>query len=82
MKSDLEIAKEWVVFVANDKKRFEELPEWYQTILLGTVKKAREEEPRINCGLHLVDWMNICDEDDTFDSFYGEDYFEGLGKEE
>lgn len=36
---------------------------------------ARKEEPRINRGTHLVDWMNICDDDDNFNSFYGSDYF-------
>ena len=41
---------------------------------LSVVKKARKEEPRINHWAHFADWMNICDEDDDMDSFYGEDY--------
>ena len=42
---------------------------------LHTVEVAREYEPRINSGIHYIDWINICDDDDDFDSFYGEDYF-------
>jgi hypothetical protein len=38
------------------------------------VRIARRDEPRINSGLHLIDWFGICDEDDDFDSFYGADY--------
>ncbi len=39
------------------------------------VHKIREAEPRINSGIHLVDYMSICDDDDDMDSFYGPDYF-------
>lgn len=42
--------------------------------MLHMVVRCREDEPRINCGVHLIDYMNICDEDDDMDSFYGPDY--------
>jgi len=42
--------------------------------LINMVHIMREDEPRINCGAHLLDYMNICDEDDDMDSFYGPDY--------
>ncbi len=42
---------------------------------LKMVAAARSEEPRINSGVHYCDWCNICDDDDDFDSFYGDDYF-------
>lgn len=44
--------------------------------LVKMVGKCREDEPRINRGVHLADYLNICDEDDTMDSFYGPDYFQ------
>ncbi len=43
--------------------------------LVRMVKRCRQEEPRINCGAHLVDYINICDDDDNMDSFYGPNYF-------
>lgn len=49
---------------------------WTRKVMLNIVKTCRKEEPRINCGAHLLDYMNICDEDDTVDSFYGSDYFQ------
>lgn len=42
---------------------------------ISLIQKCREDEPRINSGLHLLDFCNICDDDDDMDSFYGEDYF-------
>jgi hypothetical protein len=44
--------------------------------LLSLVEGCRKDEPRINCGAHLIDYTMICDEDDTMDTFYGPDYFE------
>jgi hypothetical protein len=43
-------------------------------VLVRWVKKIREHEPRINSGVHLIDYCGICDEDDDMDSFYGPDY--------
>jgi hypothetical protein len=43
-------------------------------VVIGMVTSCRRDEPRINSGLHLCDYINICDDDDTFESFYG-DYF-------
>jgi len=51
------------------------LPEIFAS-LVRMVGRCREEEPRINRGVHLADYLNICDEDDTMDSFYGPDYFQ------
>ena len=49
---------------------------WTREVMLRVVKAFREQEPRINSGAHLLDYMNICDEDDTVESFYGSDYFQ------
>jgi hypothetical protein len=46
----------------------------WNDIMLTMIGRCRQDEPRINCGTHLIDYMNICDEDDDMDSFYGEDY--------
>jgi hypothetical protein len=43
-------------------------------VLCEMIAKCRKDEPRINCGGHLLDYINICDEDDDMDSFYGSDY--------
>lgn len=40
-------------------------------IILKLVHSIRQDEPRINSGVHLFDYMMICDEDDDMDSFYG-----------
>lgn len=48
--------------------------QWVVDVLLGMVKRCREDEPRINSGVHLIDYTMICDEDDDMDSFYGPDY--------
>lgn len=45
-------------------------------LLLPFVKRLREDEPRINSGWHLVCYCEMCDDDDTMDSFYGADFFE------
>ena len=47
----------------------------YWRALLRLVASCRKVEPRINSGSHLLDYLNICDEDDTMDTFYGADYF-------
>ena len=44
------------------------------SIFINSVKSARQDEPRINCGRHYADYLNICDDDDDMDSFYGENY--------
>lgn len=43
-------------------------------IMLMFVRRIREDEPRINSGVHLHDYSMICDDDDNMDSFYGPDY--------
>lgn len=48
----------------------------WRDFMLSIVKIAREKEPRINSGAHLCDWVTICDDDDDFASYYGEDYFD------
>lgn len=69
--SDVEIAKEYLRL----KGVNEDTIETEYALLIPFVQSARREEPRINCGGHLLDYTMICDEDDTFDSFYGKDYF-------
>lgn len=49
---------------------------WY----VRFVKLARQDEPRISCGAHYLDYIMICDEDDDMDSFYGPDYFKPNAK--
>ncbi len=56
--------------------RFKNQDDEMMDLLSRLVRQAQRFEPRINCGLHVVDWLNICDEDDDFDSFYGSDYFD------
>lgn len=43
-------------------------------IMVRWMGNLRKEEPRLSCGTHVVDYCNICDDDDNMDSFYGEDY--------
>lgn len=47
-------------------------------LLAPMVASARRIESRINSGAHMWDFTMICDEEDTFESFYGEDYFQGV----
>lgn len=70
MKTDEQILEEYLKLM--------ELPhveEPWRGFFLRVIARARQDEPRINCGLHVMDWENICDDDDDFDSFYGTDYF-------
>lgn len=53
----------------------EEVPDWLRDTMCFLVRKAREDEPRINCGLHMADY-SLMEEHDDFDSFYGPDYFD------
>ena len=46
-----------------------------EKLMLSMVRYCRRDEPRIDSGLHLIDYSNICDEDDNMDTFYGPDYF-------
>ena len=45
------------------------------SLWMNLVGKIREDEPRINRGAHMADYLNICDDDDDMDSFYGPNYF-------
>ncbi len=69
------IATEYLLAMAPNRKA-EEIPDFMFDFTCSTVRLAMKEEPRISCGLHIVDWMLICDEEDDFDSFYGPNYFE------
>lgn len=53
------------------------VPEFLRKLWVRAIALARVEEPRINSGVHYHDWSMICDDDDTMDSFYGKDYFDG-----
>ncbi len=70
-KTDKEIFDEWCKHMGYDNKSW---PAYLHKFYLMCIKKAREWEPRINHGLHFADYLNICDDDDDFDSFYGKDY--------
>lgn len=74
-KTDIEICRDYHKLM-NYSVGFDDHPQWLQQLLENQVKRAREFEPRINCAEHYADYLNICDEDDDFDSFYGENYFE------
>lgn len=70
-RTDEELAKEYLLLYGIKP----EVVDQHLWLILPFVQRAREDEPRINCVAHLVDWTMICDEDDDFDSFYGPDYF-------
>lgn len=71
-KTDQEILKEYL----EEMERPYPTDKGVEEILLAFVRRIREDEPRINSGIHLVDYTMICDEDDTMDTFYGPDYFQ------
>ena len=72
-KTDEQVLDEYFQEMEIDKSK---IPAEILQIWIGFVSKARRDEPRINSGCHYIDWCNICDDDDDFDSFYGPDYFE------
>lgn len=72
-KTDEQIAREYCDLMEIDLAN---TPDWYFSWLVRIIGQARKAEPRINSGVHIVDWIGICDEDDDFDSFYGPDYFQ------
>lgn len=69
-KSDEEILREWLDIEGSPYPTGD-----VKESMLRMVAQIRKHEPRINSGLHLMDFLNICDDDDDMDSFYGEDYF-------
>jgi hypothetical protein len=71
-KTDEEILVEYLQLKGIGKSGTEEP---FKGFYLRCIARAREDEPRINSGIHLLDWEYISDEDDDFDSFYGKDYF-------
>lgn len=72
-KTDEEILQEYFELMCADQVG--NIPEEVYKHWLNIVSAARSEEPRINSGSHYIDWINICDDDDDFDTFYGDDYF-------
>lgn len=44
--------------------------------MIALVRACRADEPRIDCGAHLMDYCNI-DDDRKMDDVYGPDYFTG-----
>jgi hypothetical protein len=50
--------------------------------LLKMVSKIREHEPKINSGIHLCDYMMICDDDEGMEEYYGKDYFGKYSKQD
>lgn len=49
----------------------------FEKIMLSLVKRCRKDEPRLNSGIHLIDYCNMLDDDAKMDDFYGPDYFMG-----
>ena len=69
-KTDEQIYDEYVGLM-----ELKNVPDFIRLWGIKCIALARQEEPRINAGTHFIDWINICDDDDDFDSFYGKDYF-------
>ena len=46
-------------------------PAAIEDIMISVVARCREDEPRLNSGVNLIDYMSISDEDDVMDSVYG-----------
>ncbi len=71
-KSDEEVLRE---YMAMQGLRWPDSPELV-ACMTDLIRACRASEPRINCGVHLMDYCLICDDDDTMDSFYGPHYFD------
>ena len=70
LKTDEEVYKDYCELMGHDYPKDSKILK----ILLNWVSLIRKDEPRINSGVHLIDYTMICDNDDDMDSFYGSDY--------
>lgn len=70
-KTDQEVLKEYL----EEMERPYPTDKGAEEILLIFVRRIREDEPRINSGVHLVDYTMLCRDHHTMDNFYGPDYF-------
>jgi len=69
-KTDEEILEEYAskmnLVVVEDTRR----------ILLRVVRKARKDEPKINSGRNIIDWMDMHEDAASMEECYGQDYFD------
>lgn len=77
MEENLEekILQEYLILAEMPSSSDEYSEDVVRKFFIKTIGIARQEEPRITTGQHFYDWINIVDDDDTMDSYYGEDYF-------
>jgi hypothetical protein len=73
-KTDEVVLEEYLDLI--DAKK-EMIPPVIYESMIRMVQKCRDDEPRINHGVHLYDYIGICDADDTMNTFYGSHYFDG-----
>ena len=45
-------------------------------LILQMIAMARKDEPQINSGVHLIDWLNMHEDDTSMEEYYGQDYFD------